>query len=80
MLDGHRFAEEFVRRRKQADKGIAPEPGAAANFLSGGAGDSAKGNGNGGWSEVAKKAPTGTGGGKEDSLFKVVSAKKRGKR
>lgn len=77
-LDGHRFAEEFIRRRKQADKGIAPETSAGGNFLSGG-GDSNKGSA-GGWSEVAKKAPSNTARDETSSSFKVVAAKKKGKR
>ena len=69
-----------MRRRKQADKGVAPEAGAGGNFLSGGTGESAKGGANGGWNEVAKKVPASANGGKEDSLFKVVSGKKKSKR
>ena len=73
-LDGRRFADEFVRRRKLADKGIVdssangPMPGSATDNKSGG-----------GWSEVAKKGPTNT---KEEtnSTFKLVAAKKRGKK
>lgn len=80
-LDSRRFAEEFIRRRKLADKGIVPETpaGGVASFSSanGGEGKSA-----GGWSEVAKKGPAGGGGAKEEpnSAFKVVAAKKKGKR
>lgn len=72
-LDGRRFAEEFVRRRKLADKGII-EP--AANGAHGLGADN-KG-GAGGWSEVAKKGPAP----KEEStsVFKVVATKKKGKR
>jgi PERQ amino acid-rich with GYF domain-containing protein len=74
-LDGRRFAEEFVRRRKLADKGIVDPatngtvPTSATDAKSGG-----------GWSEVAKKGPASTP--KEDtsSAFKVVAAKKKGKR
>ncbi len=44
IMDGRRFAEEFLRRRKQAEKGVV-EP---ANTGSGSGG---------GWSEVAKKGP-----------------------
>ena len=82
-LDSRRFAEEFIRRRKLADKGIVPDTpaGGLASFSSvnGGEGKSA-----GGWSEVAKKGPaSGAGGAKEEpsSAFKVVAAKKKaGKR
>ncbi|PWY74443.1 hypothetical protein BO70DRAFT_389044 [Aspergillus heteromorphus CBS 117.55] len=44
-LDGRRFAEEFIRRRKLADKGIV-DPVSASAF-----GEKSTG----GWSEVAKK-------------------------
>ena len=77
LLDGRRLAEEFLRRRKLADKGIAPEATTPGSFLSGG-GES-KGSG-GGWSEVAKKVPAS--GAKEEasSAFKVVAAKKKSRR
>jgi PERQ amino acid-rich with GYF domain-containing protein len=70
-LDGRRFAEEFVRRRRLADKGIV-EPATPGSL-------DAKG-GAGGWSEVAKKGPAPM---KEESstaAFKVVATKKKGKR
>lgn len=73
-LDGRRIAEEFVRRRKNVDKGIvelASTPGAPIN------GSEAKSAG-GGWSEVAKKGPE-----KKEELstqFKVVAGKKKSKR
>lgn len=73
-LDGRRFAEEFVRRRKLADKGIV-DPVNTSAF-----GDS-KGS-SGGWSEVAKKGSSNAHR-EEDSNnapFKVVAAKKKGKR
>lgn len=69
-LDGRRFAEEFVRRRKLADKGIV-DP--ANNPVSSTASTDNKASG--GWSEVAKKGPVV----KEENNFKVVS-KKKGKR
>src|ERR1700709_2571537 len=67
-LDGRRFAEEFVRRRTLAAKGIV-EP--AANGTQAGGADSKSA---GGWSEVAKKGPATTA--KEESAtaaFKVVA-------
>ena len=72
-LDGRRFAEEFVRRRKLADKGVVEL--AANGALDVGA-DSKSGAG--GWSEVAKKGPAP----KEESnaAFKVVATKKKSKR
>ena len=71
-LDGRRIAEEFVRRRKNADKGIIEPVGQTLN------GGESKSTG-GGWSEVAKKGPEK----KEESTstqFKVVPSKKKGKR
>ena len=74
-LDGHRFAEEFVRRRKLADKGIidssanSASPSSATEVKSGG-----------GWSEVAKKGPASATTQDASSPFKVVAAKKKGKR
>jgi len=72
-LDGRRFAEEFVRRRKLADKGIV-EP--ATNGVQGGAGSDGKTTG--GWSEVAKKGPAPKD--ESNAAFKVVATKKKGKR
>lgn len=72
-LDGRRFAEEFIRRRKLADKGIV-DPVAASAF-------SDQKNG-GGWSEVAKKGSS-TAPREEDTsntAFKVVAPRKKGKR
>jgi PERQ amino acid-rich with GYF domain-containing protein len=72
-LDGRRFAEEFIRRRKLADKGIV-DP-ITSGTLSNSTND---GKGSSGWNEVAKKGPAP----KEDnnSAFKVVAPKKKGKR
>lgn len=74
-LDGRRFAEEFIRRRKLADKGIV-DPVSTTAF-----GGEPK-NSSGGWSEVAKKGSNHAH--REDdnsnAAFKVVAAKKKGKR
>ncbi len=86
-LDGRRFAEEFIRRRKLADKGIVPDPAANGNSAFGGssassAKDEGKGSG-GGWSEVAKKGGQGeksSGGEKSTENFKVVAGKRKGRR
>lgn len=95
-LDGRRFAEEFVRRRKLADKGIIPDVSSGtnsatgSNFFSspGSAADIKSGSGSG-WSEVAKKGSSGGGGGgaavaaakeAERESFRVVPGKKKGKR
>lgn len=73
-LDGRRFAEEFIRRRKLADKGIVDPvaPSALADQK----------NAGGGWSEVAKKGSSNTHREEESSnaAFKVVAPRKKGKR
>lgn len=76
-LDGRRFAEEFIRRRKLADKGIV-DPVSPSAF--------ADKNG-GGWNEVAKKGSTASStaqGQREEeasnAAFKVVAPRKKGKR
>ena len=76
LLDGRRIAEEFVKRKKLAEKGIVVENGSAG-------GDGAKTGA--GWNEVAKKGPekveqgNGVGAGRREE-FKVVSGKKKGKK
>ena len=71
-LDGRRFAEEFIRRRKLADKGIV-DPVSASAFAEKNAG---------GWSEVAKKGASNAN--REEDIgnaaFKVVAPRKKGKR
>ena len=86
VLDGRHFAEEFVRRRKLADKGIiesASVNGGSNVFAIGGPG-SDKGSSGGGWSEVAKKGSATSQAAdqqaKDDVAFKVVAAKKKGSR
>lgn len=91
-LDGRRFAEEFVRRRKLADKGIVPDSGSGTNAAGGffstpgeSKGGSATG---GGWSEVAKKASSSSASGNNGSSgdgtrgesFMVVKGKRKGKK
>ncbi|KAL8672849.1 MAG: hypothetical protein Q9168_002725 [Polycauliona sp. 1 TL-2023] len=83
-LDGRRFAEEFIRRRKLADKGIVPEPDTKGTSAFGSlVKDEGKGNG-GGWSEVAKKggqtAEKNGGGDKSTENYKMVAGKRKGKR
>jgi PERQ amino acid-rich with GYF domain-containing protein len=93
-IDSRHFAEEFIRRRKLADKGISAEnavpalpPGAAtlaAAAAAAAASSSSSLSGGvasapgGGWSEVAKKNPASAV--QEGGLgsFKVVQAKKKG--
>ena len=74
-IDSRHFAEEFIRRKKLADKGLvdstAPPKSASPH--------NANIDKSGGWSEVAKKGPQ-----KEVSKdeangnFRVVAAKKKG--
>ena len=78
-----------MRRRKLADKGlIENNPSSMGNYVMGGGGvngaDGSKGAG-GGWSEVAKKGPAVAAAAQKEreemgSAFKVVAAKKKGKR
>jgi PERQ amino acid-rich with GYF domain-containing protein len=70
-LDGRRFADEFIRRRKLADKGIVESVSTTALEQKNG----------GGWSEVAKKGSSTPR--EEDTssaAFKVVAPRKKGKR
>ena len=77
-IDSRHFAEEFLRRRKLADKGIIDTSASSASPA-----DAKVGTG-GGWSEVAKKGGQSVGGqqsGLKDDVtgsFKVVAAKKKG--
>jgi PERQ amino acid-rich with GYF domain-containing protein len=87
-IDSRHFTEEFIRRHKLAEKGIAPEPSASLPSATGGAGGTAAGGGaasnNGGWSEVAKKGSSGQtqdkDGGGASGNFRVVQGKRRGGR
>jgi len=75
-LDSRHFAEEFLRRRKLADKGIIDDRNTSS--------PAENKSSSSGWSEVAKKGgasatqqqPSAL----ENSNFKVVAAKKKGKR
>ncbi|KAI9868755.1 MAG: hypothetical protein M1813_004606 [Trichoglossum hirsutum] len=74
-MDGRRFAEEFIRRQKLADRGISE---GSASIKGPTAGETKNG---GGWSEVAKKGPVnGTKETEPTSAFKVVEPKKKGKK
>jgi PERQ amino acid-rich with GYF domain-containing protein len=78
-MDGRHFAEEYVRRKKLAEKGVAekqPPTTAEPKTL---------GNAAGGWSEVAKKsgAPVpkeSTDPSTQAAGFKVVPSRKKGKK
>ncbi|KAK1143534.1 kinesin-like protein [Aspergillus melleus] len=73
-LDGRRFAEDFIRRRKMADKGIV-DPAVASALAE---------QSTGGWSEVAKKGSSSSNVQREEdnssAAFKVVAPRKKGKR
>ena len=73
-LDGRRFADEFIRRRKLADKGIV-EPVSASAYAE---------KNDGGWSEVAKKGSSSNVQREQEessnASFKVVAPRKKGKR
>lgn len=77
-LDSRHFAEEFLRRRKLADKGIIDERNTASPAENKAASS--------GWSEVAKKGGASTIQQQQaqqpldSSNFKVVAAKKKTKR
>ncbi|KAF2456230.1 hypothetical protein BDY21DRAFT_386652 [Lineolata rhizophorae] len=72
-IDSRHFAEEFIRRRKLAEKGMVdPSPSSSAAA----AHASAAENKSGGWSEVAKKGPPASK--EEPGNFKVVASKKKG--
>lgn len=75
-IDSRHFANEFIRRKKLADKGLidSSAPPKSASPHNAGAG------GAGGWSEVAKKGPA-KAETKEDptnGAFRMVAAKKKG--
>jgi PERQ amino acid-rich with GYF domain-containing protein len=76
-MDSRRYAAEFLRRRKLADKGIVDERNTAS--------PSDNKSSSSGWSEVAKKGGASTqqpqqAAALENSNFKVVAAKKKSKR
>ena len=72
-MNGQHFADEFVRRKKLADKGIAEkQPGSDGKVAS-----------TGGWNEVAKKGGhSGAAPPKEEAAvgFRVVPGRKKGKK
>ncbi|KAM7216602.1 hypothetical protein V8F06_008013 [Rhypophila decipiens] len=70
-MDGRHFAEEFVRRKKLADKGVVEKESSVQDT---------KSNNNGGWNEVAKKGGSNNTPKEDTSIagagFKVVPSKK----
>lgn len=77
LMDGRRFGEEFIRRKKLAEKGVVELANTGATGFSTAGGNSST---VGGWSEVAKKGPPKV----EEPLsapgFKVVPGKKKGRK
>jgi PERQ amino acid-rich with GYF domain-containing protein len=76
-LDSRHFAEEFLRRRKLADKGIIDDRNTSSPAENKSSAS--------GWSEVAKKGGASTqqpqqSSALESSNFKVVATKKKNKR
>ncbi|KAK2069939.1 hypothetical protein P8C59_004479 [Phyllachora maydis] len=81
-MDGRHFGEEFVRRKKLADRGVVEKSTSQDTTKNGS-------NGNGGWNEVAKKggnaapkedaaAADGSNAAGSSSQFKVVPGRKKG--
>lgn len=73
-IDSRHFAEEFLRRRKLADKGIVDSTMSSSPH-------DTKASTGGGWSEVAKKGGQNTvqqQSAFDSGNFKVVAAKKKG--
>jgi PERQ amino acid-rich with GYF domain-containing protein len=82
IMDGRHFGEEYVRRKRLADKGIVDKQTPAT--------ESKGSSASSGWSEVAKKSgPNGGAGVQQQSEgagsmqgagFKVVPSRKKGKK
>lgn len=75
-IDSRHFGEEFIRRKKLADKGVVESsfPKSASPHVT------ADGQAGGGWSEVAKKGPSKEAPKEEaaNGNFKIVPTKKKG--
>lgn len=77
-MDARHFAEEFIRRKKLADKGVVEKSTPSAGGASSGSGaDGPKGAG---WSEVAKKGSKDNDAASAPAGFKVVPSRKKGKK
>ena len=88
-IDSRHFAEEFLRRKKLADKGVVVDAGPSGGATSTKTASAAAGQGTGGgWNEVAKKTSTATAsagnkgdaGGGSPETFRVVPGRKKGRR
>lgn len=80
-MNGQHFADEFIRRKRLADKGVIEKHSSADGGKAGAS------SGAGGWSEVAKKGGHGTASAKDQGSseaimggagFKVVPGRKKG--
>ncbi|KAI2468515.1 hypothetical protein F4781DRAFT_267761 [Annulohypoxylon bovei var. microspora] len=77
-MDGRHFAEEFIRRKKLADRGVVEKQPAKSPSVD------TQSSTAGGWNEVAKKSshkePTSDAGSMQAAGFKVVPGRKKGKK
>lgn len=80
-MNGNHFAEEYIRRKKLADKGVVERQPTSSSSSAAATPGEGKAAGGGGWSEVAKK-----GGHKEQQQadagipgvgYKMVSGRKK---
>lgn len=78
-LDGRRFAEEYVRRRNLAERGIMDTSAPSAGSFGP---STEQASSSSGWNEVAKKGPSNANhdDDSDSAAFKVVAGKKKGKR
>lgn len=79
IMDGRHFAEEYVRRKKLAEKGVVEKQPATKGDVA------ASSSSGGGWSEVAKKSSASAPAPREEGTvqpagFKVVPGRKKGKK
>lgn len=79
-MDGRHFAEEYLRRKRAAERGVTVDAvtSSSSNSNSGSAGGST-----GGWNEVAKKTTSAAAVQKEEAMpavFKVVPSRKKGRK
>lgn len=77
-MDGRHFAEEFIRRKKLADRGVVEKQPTKSPSVD------AQSSTAGGWNEVAKKTThketTNDANSMQGAGFKVVPSRKKGKK
>lgn len=76
-MDGRRFADEYVRRKRLAEKGVVEKNTSADRSTSGGWSEVAKKGGNAASSQPARESESAAMAG---AAFRVVSGKKKGKK